>query len=53
MDTAKLLILVDGLRKAFDEDHGRRTNLETVSWMISSRWLSRLAEDGAGDRKQA
>jgi hypothetical protein len=35
-DTEKLLILVDRLCEAFDEEHARLANLETVNWMIPS-----------------
>jgi hypothetical protein len=36
MDPEKLLILADRLCKAFDEEHARVANLDTVNWMISS-----------------
>ena len=48
MDPEKLLILADRLCKAFDEEHTRVANLETVNWMISSSDSSACRERGRG-----
>jgi hypothetical protein len=50
MDPEKLLILADRLCKAFDEEHARVANLETVNSMISSSGSSDYRER-VGDRR--
>ena len=44
MDPEKLLILADRLCRAFDEEHARHANLETVDRMISSSGSSACRE---------